>query len=143
MKFFNKISDILHSRICSYIFFVISVLAITFLKSAEWAYGWIAELYPLGDKFIPVMFAVIAVCIAVNFGYMLFAALAGENKNSIKGIKAIHILHTVFEVLGTIAFVYSFVLLFGLDSGVSAAKFTNGLSELLGNLIYFALACAV
>lgn len=143
MKTFRKISGILHSRTCSYIFFVISVLAITFLKSAQWAYGWIAELYPLGDKFIPVMFGIIAVCIAVNFGYMLFTALAGENKNKAKGIKAIHILHTVFAVLGIITFLYSFVLLFGLDSGISAAKFTNGLSSLLDNLIYFAIACGI
>ena len=143
MKFFNKISNILHSRTCSYIFFVISVLAVTFLKSAEWAYGWIAELYPLGDKFIPMMFGIISVCIAVNFGYMLFTALAGKNKNSTKGIKAINILHTVFAVLGTITFIYSFVLLFGLDSGVSAAKLTNGLTALLDNLIYFALACGI
>lgn len=143
MKFINKISAALHSRTCSYIFFVISVLAAALLKSAEWAYGWIAELYPLGDKFIPVMFGVIGVCIAVNFGYMLFAALAGENKSSIKGVKAINIMHTVFAVIGTIAFIYSFVLLFGLDSGATAAKFVNGLNALLENLIYFAIACGI
>lgn len=143
MNFLKKAGNVFHSRGCSYLFFVLSVCAAIFLKGAEWAYSWIAELYPLGDKFIPVMFGVIGVSIAVNFGYILFTALAGEKKSSIKGIKAIHILHTVFAVLGTITFIYSFVLIFGLDSGASATKFENGLMGIIPNLIYLALACAI
>ncbi|MDE6471101.1 MAG: glycoside hydrolase family 18 protein [Eubacterium sp.] len=143
MKFVKKIGNVFHSRGCSYLFFVLSVCAAIFLRGAEWAYSWIAQLYPLGDKFIPVMFAVIGVCIAVNFGYLLLTAFANEKKDSIKGIKAINIMHTVFAVLGTITFIYSFVLIFGLDSGASAAKFTNGLNGILPYLIYLALACAI
>lgn len=143
MKFIKKVRNVIHSRGGAYLFLVLSVCAAIFLKGAEWAYSWIAQLYPLGDKFVPVMFGIIGICIAANFGYLLFTAFAGEKKDSVKGIKAINILHAVFAVLGTITFIYSFVLIFGLDSGVSAAKFTNGLSGILPNLIYLALACTI
>lgn len=143
MKFIKKVGNIIHSRGFSYVFFALSVCAAIFLRGAEWAYGWIAQLYPLGDKFIPILFGVISACIAVHFGYLLFTAFAGEKKESIKGAKAIHILHTVFAVLGTTAFVYSLVLLFGLDSGISTTKIENGLMGILPNLIYLALACGI
>lgn len=143
MKFIKNVGNAIHSRSSSYLFFVLSVCAAIFLRGAEWAYSWIAQLYPLGDKFIPALFGVIGICIAVHFGYLLFTAFAGEKKDSIRAAKAVNILHTVFAILTTIVFVYTFVLIFGLDSGASETKFTNGLIGILPNLIYLALACTI
>lgn len=82
MGFIKKISNVLHSRGCSYLFFILSVCAFVFLDSAKWAYGWIAAFYPLGDKFVPAMLGVISACIAVTFIYLLIAAIAGDKLKS-------------------------------------------------------------
>ncbi len=139
----RKISSFLHSRGCSYLFFVLSVCSFVFLHSATWAYGWIADLYPLGDKFVPVMLGVISVCIAVTFGYLLFSAFAGKKKDSMKGIMAVHIIHTVFSVLSIVTFLYTFVLIFGIDRGFTAGGFANGFSAVSSSLVYICLACGM
>ena len=45
---------------------MLSVCAAVFLSSATWTYGLIADLYPLGDKFVPTLLGVICACAAVN-----------------------------------------------------------------------------
>lgn len=143
MSFIKKISAFLHSREMSYLFFILAVCSFVFLHSATWAYGWIADLYPLGDKFVPAMLGVISVCIGVTFIYLLFSAFAGNNKDKIKGKTAINIIHTVFSLLSVITFLYTFVLVFGLDSGIRLSGFANGFSAMSADLIYLCLALGI
>ena len=79
---------------------MLSVCAAVFLSSATWTYGWIADLYPLGDKFVPTLLGVICACAAVNLIHLLICAFAGDKKDSLKGIKAINVIHTIFALLG-------------------------------------------
>lgn len=140
MKFIKKISDAFHSRAGAYIFFLLSVFAFINLKGATWAYGWIAELYPLGTKFVPAMLGIIAVTAVIHFIYLLFAAIKGEKKNEVKGITVLNILHTVFAVIAVAVFIYTAVLVFSLDSGFTADKISNGFKAIVPNLIFPALA---
>lgn len=78
---------------------MLSVCAAVFLSSATWTYGWIADIYPLGDKFVPTLLGVICACAAVNLIYLLICAFAGDKKDSLKGIKAINVIHTIFALL--------------------------------------------
>lgn len=119
---------------------MLSVCAAVFLSSATWTYGWIADLYPLGDKFVPTLLGVICACAAVNLIYLLICAFAGDKKDSLKGIKAINVIHTIFALLGIVTFIYTFVLVFGLDSGISADAFYKGLNAISDKLLYLALA---
>lgn len=59
MKFFKKVGSAINSRAFDYTSFVLSVCAAVFLSSATWTYGWIADLYPLGDKFVPTLLGII------------------------------------------------------------------------------------
>lgn len=140
MKLIKKVSNALHSRVGAYIFFLLSVFAFINLKGATWAYGWIAELYPLGDKFVPTLLGVIAVTAAVHFIYLFFSAFKGEKKKDVKGITALNILHTVFAVIAVAVFIYTAVLVFSLDSGFTADKISNGFKAIISNLIFPALA---
>ena len=89
MKFFKKVGSAINSRAFAYTSFVLSVCAAVFLSSATWTYGWIADLYPLGDKFVPTLFGIICACAAVNLIYLLICAFAGDKKDSLKGIKVL------------------------------------------------------
>ncbi len=140
MKFFKQLGSAIHSRAFAYMSFVLSVCAALFLSSATWTYGWIADLYPLGDKFVPTLFGIICACAAVNLIYLLICAFAGDKKDSLRGIKAVNVIHAVFALLGVAAFIYTFVLIFGLDNGISAAAFSKGLNATSDKLICLALA---
>lgn len=83
MKFFKKVGSAINSRAFAYTSFVLSVCAAVFLSSATWTYGWIADLYPLGDKFVPTLLGVICACAAVNLIYLLICAFAGDKKDSL------------------------------------------------------------
>ena len=100
MKFFKKVGNTINSRAFTYISFVLSVCAAVFLRSATWTYGWIAELYPLGEKFVPTLFGIICACIAVNIIYLLISAFSGDKKDSLSGIKTVNAIHAIFAVLG-------------------------------------------
>lgn len=140
MKFFKKFFHTLQTRNSAYVFFALSICAFFFLKSAEWTYSWIAALYPLGSNFVPTLLSIIGVCIGITFIYLVFSAFAGTRKANMKGIRAVNAVYTVFAVLGAVVFFYTAVLLFGLDSGISAAGFSRGLQALAKNLIYIGLA---
>lgn len=99
IKFFKKVGSAINSRAFAYTSFVLSVCAAVFLSSATWTYGWIADIYPLGDKFVPTLLGVICACAAVNLIYLLICAFAGDKKDSLKGIKAINVIHTIFALL--------------------------------------------
>ncbi|MBD5082660.1 MAG: hypothetical protein HDT34_00555 [Clostridiales bacterium] len=143
MGFIKKVSNALHSKGCSYLFFILSVFAFVFLDSAKWAYGWIAALYPLGDKFVPTMLGIILVCIAITFIHLLVTAVAGDKLKNQKGILALNIIHTIFAVLTIVLFLYTLVLVFGLDSGFSLAGFAKGIQAILPELIYICLALGI
>ena len=66
MKLFKKVGNTINSRVFTYISFVLSVCAAVFLSSATWTYGWIADLYPSGDKFVPTLLGVICACAALT-----------------------------------------------------------------------------
>lgn len=140
MKTLKKVGHTLQTRGSAYVFFALSVCALFFLKSAEWTYGWIAALYPLGSHFVPTLSGIISVCIAVIFLYLVISAFAGTRKPNMKGIRVIRIIYAVCAVLGVIAFVYTAVLVFGLDSGISAVGFSRGLHALSEYLLYIGLA---
>ena len=83
MKLFKKVGSAINSRAFAYTSFVLSVCAAVFLSSATWTYGWIADLYPLGDKFVPTLRGVICACAAVNLIHLLIRAFAGDKKDSL------------------------------------------------------------
>ncbi|MCL2513114.1 MAG: hypothetical protein FWF08_04350 [Oscillospiraceae bacterium] len=56
MKFFKHIGGAFHTRPGAYIFYIMAAAAFTFFYSSKWAYGWIADIYPLGSSFVPVFF---------------------------------------------------------------------------------------
>ncbi|MCI9110997.1 MAG: hypothetical protein HFJ99_00315 [Eubacterium sp.] len=140
MKFLKKLSNAIHARAASYVYFVLSVCAFVFLRSAVWTYGWIAELYPLGDKFVPTLLGIIALCIAVTLIYLIISAFLDDGKEKCKGIIFLNIIHTVFSLLGIITFLYTSVLLFSMDSGITSAGFAKGFDALAPNLVYIALS---
>lgn len=140
MKFLKKAGRAFQARGSAYVFFALSVCAFFFLKSAEWTYTWIAALYPLGSNFVPTLLGVIGICIGITFLYLVISAFAGTHKANMKGIHAINVIYMIFAVLGVVTFLYTAVLLFGLDSGISAAGFSRGLQALSENLIYIGLA---
>ena len=127
MKFFRRIGDAFHTKIGAYVFFALSAGAFVFLRSAEWAYGWIANLYPLGEKFVPTVFCIIGFCVALTF---LFFVLPEK----IKGSRAARITHTVSCVLTGVLFVYTAVLLFGLDKGFDLPSMKGGVKSLIPEL---------
>lgn len=51
MKAIKTIEKKLNSSLGTYIFYFLVVAAFAFLKSAQWTYSWIAELYLLGENF--------------------------------------------------------------------------------------------
>lgn len=137
MKFIKKISDAFNSRIGSYVFFVLSVFSLVFINGAVKTYSWINQVY--GENVVMLLRTIGAVCVIACFAFLVFYAVAGDRKNDIKGIKALNVIHIIFSVIGAVMFIYSLVLVFGLDSGLSAEKFIKGLKA--SALIYPALAC--
>ncbi|MGN0560757.1 MAG: glycoside hydrolase family 18 protein [Candidatus Fimenecus sp.] len=140
MRILKKIGAAVHSRAGAYVFFVLAALAFAFLKSATWTYGWIAQLYPLGDKFVPTLLCVIGVCAAFLLFYLLRLSFTGEKQAPSKPKRVLNGVHTVFAVLAVALFVYTAVLLFGLDSGVSAENLSRGISALSAGAVYICLA---
>lgn len=140
MKTLKKLGHTLQKRGSAYVFFALSVCAFFFLKSATWTYGWIAALYPLGKNFVPTLLGVIGVCIGITFIYLVVSAFAGARKPNMKGIRAVNIIYALFSGIGVIAFFYTAVLVFSLDSGISADGFSRGLQALTENLLYIGLA---
>lgn len=143
MKFFKKIGAAFNSRVGACIIFILSICSIMFLRGAEWAYGWIAELYPLGDKFIPVFFVVLTVFAFASFDYLLFAAFAGEKLDSIEGVKVIKILHIIFSLLSVVTCIYTLVLAFHFDSGISGEYISAGIRAIASELILFVPAAFI
>ncbi len=133
MSFFKSLWKAIHARAASYVFFVLAAVSYVFLDSATWAYGWIADLYPLGENFVPVMQIVIAVCAAVLLVHLLILAFTSREK-PVKGMRVLNVFHLIFSVLSIALFLYTLVLVFGLDTGFSADNFTRGLQAMTPDL---------
>lgn len=141
MKAIKKLAGAINSRAGSFIFFALSAAAFTFFSSSNWAYGWIAELYPLGEGFITLMLCLTGVCAGLSLVMLLIHAFA-ESKIHSKGVKVYGIIHIISAILGIITFVYTFILLFGIDQGFTAAGFAKGFNSLLPNIGYLGAALA-
>jgi len=132
MKFLKRFEASFHSRTGAYIFYALTAAAFFFLLSAaEWA-SWIAELYPLGERFVPTLLAAIGGCAVVNLGFLLAAKKLNRH--------ALRTIHSIFCVLAGILFGYTLVLNFGLDAGLRWDRVQNGITYLLPNLPYLSLA---
>jgi len=132
MQFFKRIDKAFHTRMGSYIFFTLAIAAFIFLYSAKWAYGWIAELYPLSDKFIPVLFCALGLCVAITLGFLL---APGKTRAG----RVPRAVHTAFCVLTGGVFAYTAVLQFGLDKGFDPAALRNGAETLMPSLPFLGI----
>lgn len=139
MKFFSKVWDAIHTRTATYVFFVLSALAYVFLNGATWSYSWIAQLYPGGSQFVPTMLGVIIAVAAVHLVYLLYLSFTDRKKKS-KLNTALKIIHTIFILLSIVLFVYTLVLVFGLDSGISSDNIARGFEAIAANLVIVILA---
>ncbi|MGN0532321.1 MAG: glycoside hydrolase family 18 protein [Eubacterium sp.] len=138
MKLLRKIESKLNSSAGSYIFYCIAILAFAFFKSADWTYGWIAELYPMGEGFITLMFAIIITCAVTEIIYLILKSVKKPAENIV-----IRIIHLVFEALSVIVFVYTLVLLLGLDSGISSQNISRGVQALMPMMGYVGFGIAI
>jgi len=132
MKLCKRLGASFHTRRGSYLFFALAAAAFMFLNSAQWAYSWIAELYPLGENFVPTLFGAIIACMLVNFVFLLL-------RDKLLG-KVPRVAHMFFCVVTGTLFAYTFVLVFGLDNGIHAAGLRNGAEHILPNLPWLAVA---
>ncbi len=139
VKAIKKIAGAINSRTGSFMFFALAAAAFTFFYSSDWAYGWIAELYPLGEGFITLMLCLTGICAGVSLISLLINAFNMKGKAA----KAFGFIHILFAVISVIAFIYTFVLLFGIDQGFSAAGFSRGFSSLMPNIGYLGAALAI
>lgn len=142
MKAIKKIAEAVNSRSGSFIFFTLALSAFTFFYSSDWAYGFIIELYPLGNGFITLMLSLAGAAALVSFISIIINAFSKDRKQ-IRGIKIFDAIHIIFAIIGIIAFIYTFALLFGLDKGITASGFQNGFSSLLPNIGYLGTAVAL
>lgn len=85
-KFTNRIISI----------FALSAAAFTFFYSSSWAYGWMAEIYPLGDGFITLMFCIIGISSAVSLISILLNTFKLKNPQS-KGTKIFKAVHIILQ----------------------------------------------
>lgn len=130
LKFFQTSAD-------AFISLILSVFAFSAVRNATWTYGWIAQSYPLGEKFIPTLLTFIGVIAVINFIYLIYTALSDSRG------KVSLIIHGVFSALSHIVFIYSVILLFGLDSGFGSDKIIKGLSAISADLLYIALFAVI
>lgn len=134
-----------HSTVGAYVFYVMSAIALVFVRSAKWAYEWIEEIYPLHEKFIPTLKGVIITTIVLNALYVLYCAITKDK--SVRSKKAVDICGSVLAVISVIQFVYGMVLTFGFDTGVRAEAIMDGIyymgfdSAMLTALVAAPLAC--
>ena len=133
MKFLKRIGSSFSTHIGTFVFFALAATAFFCLRSAKWAYGWIAELYPLGEKFIPMLFILISICAVVTFSAMFLV-------KALQKSRALRIVYTIFAVLTGILCVYTIVLQFGLDKGFDPGALRHGATRIAPNLPFLGLA---
>lgn len=129
MKKISCIVNALLSKTASYIFFVLAAVSFAFFSSATWTHGWMAELYPLGEGFVPTFLTLIGVCMFIQILNIIFRIYQNEQKQ-IKGIKVFNVICLFTAFLSVAALVYTTVLVLGLDSGVSQQNISRGLNAI-------------
>lgn len=139
----KKIADALFSKQCAYISFILAGFAYIFVKNATFAYGWIAELYPLGDAFIPTLKGIILACVAISFGFIIAKVLHSQKEKQSKLFTLFNAVFLIFFIISIIAFIYSFVLVFRLDTGLSALNFVNGLQSMTQDIAFVGIMAAL
>gem|GEM_PF-511961 len=118
MSFLKRIENSFHTRTGAYVFYALAIIALMLLRSADRMYYWIEEKYPLGDNFLPTLFAVLYFCAAANLGFLFFE---DKIKNSV-----LRGLHTALCVLTGILCGYTLVLAFGFDKGFDTHEIQQG-----------------
>lgn len=109
----------------AYVSFIFSALAFAFLSSATWAYEWIAELYPLGENFIPTLIVICGITMVIALLQLLFDTFKDhDNENGF--FRVFNVVCVISEILSLGLFVYAFSLVFSLDHGFSLVNFRNG-----------------
>lgn len=142
MKALKRIVKPLLSRTAAYVFFIFAASAFIFFKNAAWTYKWIAELYPLGENFVPAVSAALAGCMAIEIIYLIAAAFTCDKKRS-KGFAVFSVIYIIAAVFSVISFIYTFVLLFGLDSGFSSENILRGIQALISDIPLWGFAAAL
>lgn len=140
MKSIKKLGSAFCTRAAAYLATALSLLALVFFYSADWAYGWITELYPLGSGFITLIFCLTGISAALGFICLLARAFAPDMRGAAN--KAFGALTAVALLLGIVEFIYTFVLVFGIDKGFSSAGFSQGFSSIAPNAGYLGAALA-
>lgn len=84
-----------------------------FMSNAVWTYSWIAELYPLGEKFVPVFLSVTVVCMVFSAMQMVLQTVF-KNKKTTVFKRVLEVVYVICAVFSVIAFIYALVLLLGL-----------------------------
>lgn len=120
---------------------MISALAFAFLSSATWTYSFIAELYPLGEKFVPTVLVICVLSMAAALSYIL--ALTFDKGKNDKFFRVFNIVYLIFAALSVILFIFTAVLVFSMDKGLSAANFKKGFEAIAGKLPWIGLAAAL
>lgn len=141
MSFFSRIVNKFCSKTGAYVFYVISALAFAFLSSATWTYSFIADLYPLGAKFVPTVLIACVLSMAAAVSYIL--ALTFDKGKHDKFFPIFNIIYMIFAVLSVILFIYTAVLVFSMDKGLSAENFKRGFEAIAGKLPWVGLAAAL
>lgn len=86
------------------------------------------------------MLGLIAVTGAFQLAFLFFTAYRGEKKEASKGLTALNIIHTLSSVAAIITFIYTAILVFGIDAGFVASRILNGFNAIVPNLIFPTLA---
>lgn len=141
LSFFSRIVNKFCSKTGAYVFYVISALAFAFLSSATWTYSFIADLYPLGAKFVPTVLIACVLSMAAAVSYIL--ALTFDKGKHDKFFPIFNIIYMIFAVLSVILFIYTAVLVFSMDKGLSAENFKKGFEAIAGKLPWVGLAAAL
>ena len=141
LSFFSRIVNKFCSKTGAYVFYVISALAFAFLRSATWTYSFIAELYPLGEKFVPTVLVICVLSMAAALSYIL--ALTFDKGKNDKFFRVFNIVYLIFAALSVILFIFTAVLVFSMDKGLSAENFKKGFEAIAGKLPWIGLAAAL
>lgn len=141
MKFLKKTGNFICSKGGAYVSFVLAAFAFVFLKSSTWAYGFIAQLYPLGENFVPTVLVVTIILAAISLAFLIMLAIKSDKESKL--YRVTRWIQLAALILSVVAFVFTLVLVFRLDSGINAQNIASGVEEMAQYLIYLFPAIAL
>lgn len=136
MQFLKKCLFGLRTRTAAYIGAVCAAVSFVFLHRATWTHGWIAELYPLGAAFVPTLLTVCAGVGAALLGCLLYHAVSAERAQK---ARVLGVAQPILLLLSVGLVLYTAVLFFGLDSGLSADSIHRALTALRPAMPYLSV----